>query len=91
MIVFAVLGLGLAFGTFNSVDQALNYKALPDPETTAKDRGILNMANTGGQIFGPVVMSFAITSLGGYRPGFLISAGIAVLSAATISLIRSTR
>ncbi|WP_188079019.1 MFS transporter [Actinotalea subterranea] len=91
MIVFAVLGLGLAFGVFNSVDQALNYKVLPDPTTAAKDLGILNMANTGGQILGPVVMSVAVISLGGYRAGFIISAGIAVLSAITISLVRSTR
>lgn len=91
MIVFAVLGLGLAFGVFNAVDQALNYKVLPDPETAAKDLGILNMANTGGQILGPIVMSVAVTSLGGYQAGFIISAGIAVLSAVIISLVRSTR
>lgn len=91
MIVFAVLGLGISFGVFNAVDQALNYRVLPDVETAAKDLGILNMANTGGQILGPVVMSLAVTTLGGYRAGFLISAGIAVLSAITISFIRSTR
>ncbi len=91
MIVFAVLGLGLAFGVFNAVDQALNYRVLPDPSTAAKDLGILNMANTGGQILGPVVMSLAVTSLGGYRSGFIIAAGIAVVSAVTVSLIRSTR
>lgn len=91
MIVFAVLGLGLAFGVFNAVDQALNYRVLPDQSTAAKDLGLLNMANTGGQILGPVVMSLAVTSLGGYRSGFIIAAGIALLSAFTISLIRSTR
>jgi MFS family permease len=91
MIVFAVLGLGISFGVFNAVDQALNYRVLPDVETAAKDLGILNMANTGGQILGPVVMSLAVTTLGGYRAGFIISAGIAVLSAITISFIRSTR
>lgn len=91
MIVFAVLGLGLAFGTFSAVDQALNYKVLPDPETAAKDLGILNMANTGGQIFGPVVMATAISSFGGYSAGFLASAVIAVLSAVTIALVTGTR
>lgn len=91
MIVFAILGLGLAFGVFNSVDQALNYRVLPDPQTSAKDLGILNMANTGGQILGPLVMSLAIGAFGGYQIGFIIAAGIAVLSAVTISMIRSTR
>lgn len=91
MIVLAVLGLGLAFGVFNAVDQALNYRVLPDSGAAAKDLGILNMSNTGGQILGPVVMSLAVTSLGGYRVGFIISAGIAVLSAVTIASIRRTR
>ncbi len=91
MIVFAVLGLGLAFGVFNSVDQALNYRVLPDPEVAAKDLGILNMASTGGQILGPVVMSLAITSLGGYRTGFIIASGIALLSALIVAQVRSTR
>ncbi|MFU8945359.1 MFS transporter [Mycetocola zhadangensis] len=91
MIVFAVLGLGLAFGIFNAVDQALNYKVLPDPAAAAKDLGILNMANTGGQVLGPVVMSVAVVGFGGYSAGFLIAAGTAVLSAITISLIRGTR
>lgn len=91
LILFAVLGLGLSFGVFNAVDQALNYKVLPDPESSAKDLGILNMASTGGQILGPVVMSFAVASLGGYRVGFLLSAVAAGLSGLMISLVRSTR
>ncbi|MGO3797093.1 MAG: MFS transporter, partial [Pauljensenia sp.] len=60
MILFAGLGMGAAWGVFASVDQALNYEVLPDPESSAKDLGILNMANTGGQMLGPVVMSFVI-------------------------------
>lgn len=91
MIVFAVFGLGLGFGVFNSVDQALNYRVLPDPETAAKDLGILNMANTGGQILGPLVMAFAVSSLGGYGAGFAIAAVIAVASALAIALVRGTR
>jgi Na+/melibiose symporter and related transporters len=91
MILFAGLGMGAAWGVFASVDQALNYEVLPDPESSAKDLGILNMANTGGQMLGPVVMSFVIGSLGGYSPGFVIAAVIAVLSGVVLSRIRSSR
>ncbi len=91
MIVFAVFGLGIAFGVFNAVDQALNFDVLPDPSTAAKDLGILNMANTGGQILGPVVMAFAVTSFGGYDAGFWISAGIALVAAVLISFVRKVR
>lgn len=91
MILFAGLGMGAAWGVFASVDQALNYEVLPDPESSAKDLGILNMANTGGQMLGPVVMSVVIGGLGGYGPGFVIAAVVAILSGIVISQIRSTR
>ncbi len=91
MIVFALLGMGAANGVFSSVDQALNYEVLPDPETAAKDLGILNMANTGGQILGPVVTSVVVSTLGGYRPVFLVSAVVAAIGAFLITRIRSAR
>lgn len=91
MLLFAVLASGIAFGIYTAVDQALNYEVLPDPESAAKDLGIINMANTGGQIIAPVVMSFAVTSLGGYTPGFVVAAGAALASAVLIGLIRSAR
>ncbi|MDM8085930.1 MFS transporter [Cellulomonas cellasea] len=91
MVVFAALGLGVASGVFNSVDQALNYDVLPNAEAAAKDLGILNMANTGGQILGPVVMGVVISVTGGYGAGFPIAAGIAVVGAVLISRIRSAR
>ncbi len=91
LILFAGLGMGAAWGVFASVDQALNYEVLPDPEASAKDLGILNMANTGGQMLGPVAMSLVIGGLGGYGPGFLLAGGFAVVSGVVLSRIRSAR
>ncbi|WP_282947572.1 MFS transporter [Cellulomonas endometrii] len=91
MIVFAVVGLGIASGVYNSVDQALNYEVLPDPHTAAKDLGMLNMANTGGQILGPVLTSAVVAGLGSYRPVFLVAALVGVASALLIAPIRRSR
>ncbi len=91
MVVFAGIGMGAAWGAFGALDQALNFDVLPDFNTSAKDLGILNMANTGGQMLGPVVMSLVIGSAGGYRPGFAIAAGISVVAAVIISRIRTAR
>lgn len=91
MIAFAVVGLGVASGVFNSVDQALNYEVLPDAGTAAKDLGILNMANTGGQILGPVVTSVVVAQAGGYGPVFVVAAVICVLSALLVGAIRTAR
>lgn len=89
MVVFSGIGMGAAWGAFGSLDQALNFDVLPDFETAAKDLGILNMANTGGQMLGPVVMSIVIGATGGYGPGFLVAAGIAVVAALVIGRIRT--
>ncbi len=91
MVVFAAVSLGLASGVFNSVDQALNYDVLPDPQAAAKDLGILNMANTGGQILGPVLMGAVVGVTGGYGAGFPIAAGVTLLGAFLVLRIRSAR
>lgn len=90
MLVFAFLA-GIGQGVYNSIDQALNYEVLPDPETQAKDLGILNMANTGGQIFGPAVTGAVVGITASYGPVFLVSAVILGLSATLIKPIRSVR
>lgn len=54
MIWYGIIA-GTGSGIFFAVDQALNLEVLPDPETAAKDLGILNFANTGAQILAPVL------------------------------------
>ncbi|MFZ0529154.1 MAG: MFS transporter [Propionicimonas sp.] len=90
MIAFALIA-GIGNGIYNSVDQALNYDVLPDPETAAKDLGIINMANTGGQILGPALTSVIVGLTAGFGAVFIAAAGILVLSAALIKPIRKAR
>lgn len=91
MMVLAVVNSGMVQGAYMSVDQALNFDVLPAKETAAKDLGLLNMANTGGQIFGPMVTSFVVMSAGGYRPVFFVSAALLAVSAILIQMIRTAR
>ncbi|GAA4771057.1 MFS transporter [Microbacterium gilvum] len=79
-ILFAVCS-GIGNGVFSSVDQALNIEVLPDKENAAKDLGLLNVANTGGQIIGPVVTSFLVVATGGYQASFA-AAGVLLVGAA---------
>lgn len=90
MVVYALIA-GVGSGIYNSVDQALNYEVLPDPGTAAKDLGILNMANTGGQIMGPALTSAVVGASGGYALVFVVAAGVLVASAALIKPIRKAR
>ncbi|PXA68057.1 MFS transporter [Cryobacterium arcticum] len=90
MIAFAVFS-GLGNATFTSVDQALNIEVLPDKATAAKDLGLLNMANSGGQILGPVVTSVLVASTGGYQATFIAAFVMLALAAGLILPIRKVR
>ena len=89
MVVYAVIA-GIGMGAFNAVDQALNVEVLPDQKTAAKDLGILNLANTGGQIVGPVVAAAAISAFG-YQAIFPAAAVLAVVGAVLVFAIRKVR
>ncbi|MHA6523492.1 MFS transporter [Tessaracoccus sp. G1721] len=89
IIAYAVLA-GIGFGAFNAVDQALNISVLPNPETAAKDLGILNLSNTGGQIAGPLLAAAVITGFG-YHMVFVAAAVAAGLAICCFLLIRSVK
>lgn len=84
MFVYAGLS-GAAMGMYNSVDQALNVAVLPNPDSAAKDLGIVNLANSLGQVFGPIVASMIIGVIG-YRMMFP-AAGIMCLVGAVLILM----
>nr|WP_321457322.1 MFS transporter [uncultured Cohaesibacter sp.] len=90
MIILYSVFAGLGLGIFNAVDQALNIAVLPDPETSAKDLGILNFASTGGQIAGPLLAAAAITTIG-YHALFLVSGCTAIIGAILFLMIKRVR
>ncbi len=90
MLVYALVS-GIGSGVYASIDQALNTEVLPSPANAAKDLGILNMANTGGQIIGPGLTSAIVAVTASYGPVFLVAAGLLVVSAVLIRPIKSVR
>jgi MFS family permease len=81
--------LGLGYGCFLSVDQALATQVLPDPETRGKDLGIMNIAWAIPQAFGPLLGGVVVFWLGGFT-GLFVLAGLAALAgAAAVSRVRS--
>lgn len=89
LLSVAVIGFGL--GTYLSVDQALMTQVLPDATgSAAKDLGILNIAQAGGQVISPLVASLVI-GLAGYPALYGFAAIMAVLAAIAIIPIKSVR
>lgn len=86
MVAAALLGLG--FGVFVSVDQALTTDVLPDDATRARDLGLINAAQH--LPIAPLV-GFTVLALSGesYRALYLAAAVVMLLGASAVTRIRS--
>jgi MFS family permease len=89
MVAGALLGLG--YGCFLAVDQALATQVLPDAADRGKDLGIMNIASAVPQAVAPLLGAFVVVSLGGFTGLFLLSGLVALLGAATITPIRTVQ
>lgn len=90
MYVFALAG-GLGYGIYSSVDQALNVDVLPSKENAGKDLGILNIANTIGQVLGPNVTSAVVVATGSYFLTFPIAIALVASGMVFIMFIKSAQ
>ncbi len=89
MIGAALLGLG--YGCFMAVDQALATQVLPDSHTRGKDLGIMNIATAVPQAVAPLLGAFIVAWLTGFTGLFVASAVMATLGGLAILPIKSVR
>ena len=89
MLVYAAVA-GVGYGIFSSLDQALNIDVLPNEKTAAKDLGILNIANNGGQVVGPVLSGIIIATLG-YGYVFHLGCALALIGAILLAMIKKVK
>ncbi len=91
-VAFLAAGLlGLGYGCFLSVDQALATQVLPDPHTRGKDLGIMNIATAVPQALAPLLGAFVVAALVGFTGLFVLAAVAAILGALAVLPIRSVR
>ncbi|WP_353815740.1 MFS transporter [Agromyces sp. SYSU T00266] len=83
--------LGLAYGCFLSVDQALATQVLPDPASRGKDLGIMNIATAVPQSVGPLLGALAVAATGSFTLVFALGAAFAFAGAVAVSRVRSVR
>lgn len=84
--------LGLGYGAFLAVDQALATQVLPDPQDRGKDLGIMNIAFQVPQALAPLLGALVVAALGGSFGGlFMLSALAAILGALVVSLVRRVK
>ncbi|MNJ01567.1 hypothetical protein D3C73_1612400 [compost metagenome] len=76
-----------------AVDLALVLDVLPDPEETAKDLGVFNIAMAGPQVVAPALAAWIVGLSSGtnYDIMLIIAGAIAVIGAVLIIPVRSVR
>ena len=89
--MFAAGLLGVGYGCFMSIDQALATQVLPDAHTRGKDLGIMNIATAFPQAIAPLVGALFVFVSGGFEALFFASAAFAILGGLAVMPIRSVR
>jgi len=83
--------LGLGYGCYMAVDQALATQVLPSSHTRGKDLGIMNIATAVPQAVAPLLGAFVVASIGGFTGLFVASAVFAALGGLAVIPIKSVK
>ena len=87
--MIAALILGLGYGMYLAVDQALVTQVLPTAVDRGRDLGVINIANSAPQVLAPVIALPLVKGASGYTGLYLATAVITLLSAVLVTRIRS--
>ena len=83
--------LGLGYGCYMAVDQALATQVLPSSHTRGKDLGIMNIATAVPQAVAPLLGAFVVAAVGGFTGLFVASAVFAALGGLAVIPIKSVK
>lgn len=90
-VVVAAALLGLSWGVFSAVDQALVNEVLPREASRARDVGIMNVTVAGANVASPLLAAFALHWLGGYPGLYVLSAALVAIGAVMVRGVRGVR
>ncbi|TAM68342.1 MAG: MFS transporter [Microbacteriaceae bacterium] len=89
MVAAGILGLG--YGCFLAVDQALATQVLPDPAARGKDLGIMNIATAVPQALAPLLGALVVLALDGFQGLFVMAGVFAFAGALAVSRVKAVR
>ncbi len=91
VVVVAAGILGVAWGIYMAVDQALINEVLPSAADRGRDVGVMNIAVALPNATAPVVAYFALNFLGGYSGLYLLAATLSLVGALLVYQVRKVR
>jgi MFS family permease len=83
--------LGLGFGVYLSVDQALATQVLPSNSDRAKDMGIINIDNTLPQSLAPALAAPILATTHSYLVLFVLAGIVTLIGSFVVQPIKSVR
>ena len=89
VVVVAALVLGVSWGVYMAVDQALINQVLPNADARGRDMGVMNLAVAVPNSAAPVLAAIALAHLGGYPGLYLLAALLAVAGGVLVRFVRS--
>ncbi|MBY9077674.1 MFS transporter [Paenibacillus sp. CGMCC 1.18879] len=87
IIIYAFMA-GLGMGIWNSLDNLLNLRVIPDKEQVGFFLGIYNLGNTITQAIAPVIAAFMISAIG-FSSIFIVSFVLSIIGGISILSIKS--
>ncbi|AXH98188.1 MFS transporter [Ornithinimicrobium avium] len=91
VIVMAAVVLGLSWGVYMAVDQALINEVLPTAAHRGRDMSVMHLAVVLPNALSPVVAAVALLRLGGYPGLYLLAGGLCVVGAVLVHRVRGVR
>lgn len=91
VVVVAAVILGISWGTFTAVDQAMINQSLPNAETRGRDIGYMTIAVAVPNLASPLLAAYALLVLGGYPGLYVLAAVLAIVGALSILAVRGSR
>jgi MFS family permease len=90
VVIACAFALGVGYGAFQSVSQALSMVVLPSQANAGRDLGIINIASAIPQVIGAPIAGLVVAGAGGYRGLFVFAGLLALVAAAVFTRIPST-
>jgi MFS family permease len=90
VVIVCAFALGVGYGAFQSVSQALSMVVLPSQANAGRDLGIINIAAAIPQVIGAPIAGLVVAGAGGYRGLFVFAGLLALVAAAVFTRIPST-
>ena len=91
VVVGAAAVLGVSWGVYLAIDQALINEVLPTVADRGRDMGIMNIAVALPNATSPVIAALALRHLGGYPGLYLLAGALALLGGLLVWKVRSVR